>query len=62
MDFMWFAYPLVSALVLIIIDLTLWQWVDPRHVRWKMAVRLGLFLLFSMALLDAGLRDRKSVV
>lgn len=55
MDFMWFAYPLVSALVLIIIDLTLWQWVDPRYVRWKMAVRLGLFLLFSMALLDAGL-------
>jgi small-conductance mechanosensitive channel/CRP-like cAMP-binding protein len=55
MEFMWFAYPLVSALVLIVIDLTLWQWVDPRHVRWKMVVRLGLFLLFSMALLDAGL-------
>jgi hypothetical protein len=24
----------------LIIDLTLWQWVDPRHLRWKMVVRL----------------------
>jgi small-conductance mechanosensitive channel len=55
MDSLWFAYPLVTAAVFMVIDLALWQWVDPRHLRWKMVIRLGLFILFSMALLDGGL-------
>ncbi|MDB5983374.1 MAG: Cyclic nucleotide-regulated small mechanosensitive ion channel [Pseudomonas sp.] len=55
MESMGFAYPLASAVLLLIVDMTFWQWVDPRHLRWKMVVRLGLFMLFSMALLDAGM-------
>jgi small-conductance mechanosensitive channel len=55
MDSFWFAYPLATAVLFMAIDLALWQWVDPRHLRWKMVVRLGLFILFSMALLDGGL-------
>ncbi|MDB5982412.1 MAG: hypothetical protein JWQ69_3427 [Pseudomonas sp.] len=55
MDSSWFAYPLATAAVFVVMDLTLWQWVDPRHLRWKMVIRLGLFVLFSMALLAGGL-------
>ncbi|MFY1663781.1 mechanosensitive ion channel domain-containing protein [Pseudomonas sp. Pseu.R1] len=55
MDHLWFAYPLLSASVLLIIDLVLWQWMHPRFLRRKLACRLVLFLLFSMALLDGGL-------
>jgi small-conductance mechanosensitive channel len=55
MDSLWFAYPLATAAVFMVIDLGLWQWVDPRHLRWKMVIRLGLFVLFSMALMDGGL-------
>jgi small-conductance mechanosensitive channel len=54
MDSLWFAYPLTTAAVFMLIDLALWQWVDPRHLRWKMVIRLGLFVLFSMALLNGG--------
>ena len=55
MDHLWFAYPLFSASVLLIIDLVLWQWIHPRMLRRKLACRLVLFVLFSMALLDGGL-------
>jgi len=55
MGFVGFAYPLISALLLMVIDLTLWQWIEPRWLRWKIVARVCLFLLFSMALLDAGL-------
>ncbi|MFK3973724.1 mechanosensitive ion channel domain-containing protein [Pseudomonas sp. NPDC087358] len=55
MDHLWFAYPLLSAAVLMIIDLLLWQWMHPRLLRRKLACRLVLFVLFSMALLDGGL-------
>ncbi|NBB09745.1 mechanosensitive ion channel domain-containing protein [Pseudomonas sp. SLFW] len=55
MDHLWFAYPLISASVLLIIDLVLWQWLHPRFLRRKLACRLALFVLFSMALLDGGL-------
>ncbi|WP_397448912.1 mechanosensitive ion channel domain-containing protein [Pseudomonas sp. NA-150] len=50
-----FAFPLASAVLFVIIDLTLWQWVDARHLRWKMLVRLVLFALFSASLMDGGL-------
>lgn len=55
MDHLWFAYPLISASVLLVIDLTLWQWLHPRWLRRKMLCRLVLFILFSMALLNGGL-------
>jgi small-conductance mechanosensitive channel len=55
MDHLWFAYPLLSASVLLVIDLVLWQWLHPRLLRRKLACRLVLFVLFSMALLDGGL-------
>ncbi len=55
MEHTWFAYPLISAALLLVIDLVLWQWIDPKLLRRKMLCRLVLFLLFSMALLDGGL-------
>jgi small-conductance mechanosensitive channel/CRP-like cAMP-binding protein len=55
MDHLWFAYPLISAAVLLILDLVLWQWLHARLLRRKLAIRLVLFVLFSMALLDGGL-------
>ncbi|MDB6049454.1 MAG: mscS 3 [Pseudomonas sp.] len=55
MDSLWFAYPLASASLFLIIDLVFWQWVDPRYMRRKMVARLVLFVLFSMALLNGGL-------
>ena len=35
MDHLWFAYPLISAAVLLVIDLTLWQWLHPRWGLWS---------------------------
>jgi small-conductance mechanosensitive channel len=55
MDHLWFAYPLISAALLLVIDLVLWQWLHPRLLRRKLVCRLVLFVLFSMALLDGGL-------
>ncbi|WP_397448224.1 mechanosensitive ion channel domain-containing protein [Pseudomonas sp. NA-150] len=55
MESLRFAYPLASAALVLIIDLVVWQYVDPRHLRWKMVIRLCLFLLFSLALLDGDL-------
>ncbi|MEB0042278.1 MULTISPECIES: mechanosensitive ion channel family protein [unclassified Pseudomonas] len=55
MDSLWFAYPLASASLFLVIDMIVWQWVDPRFMRRKMVVRLVLFLLFSVALLNGGL-------
>jgi small-conductance mechanosensitive channel/CRP-like cAMP-binding protein len=55
MDHLWFAYPLVSASVLLIIDVVLWQWLPAKWLRRKLVCRLVLFVLFSMALLDGGL-------
>jgi small-conductance mechanosensitive channel/CRP-like cAMP-binding protein len=61
MDSPWLAFPLVSASLALIIDLTLWQWVDQRWLRRKMVVRLGLFLFFSTALMQAGLSPLSTV-
>lgn len=55
MESSWFAYPLASASLFLIIDLVVWQWVDPRFMRRKMIVRLVLFVLFSVVLLNSGL-------
>jgi small-conductance mechanosensitive channel len=50
-----FAFPLTSAALFMIIDMTVWQWVDQRYLRWKMLARLVLFSLFSASLMDGGL-------
>ena len=55
MDLPWVAYPLTSASLLLVVDLILWHSLDQRWLRWKIMVRLGLFLLFSMSLTNAGL-------
>lgn len=55
MDHLWFTYPLVSASVFLVIDLVLWQWINLKLRRRKLACRIVLFVLFSMALLDGGL-------
>jgi small-conductance mechanosensitive channel len=55
MDLPWVAYPLTSASLLLVVDLLLWHNLDPRWLRWKVLLRLGLFLVFSMCLTNAGL-------
>ncbi len=50
-----FSFPLFCALLLLIIDLTLWQWIEIKWFNWKVLIRLVLFFLFSLALMDAGL-------
>ena len=49
------SFPLICALLLLVIDLTLWQCIDRRGFRWKILIRLGLYLLFSLALAEARL-------
>jgi small-conductance mechanosensitive channel/CRP-like cAMP-binding protein len=61
MDSPWFAFPLISASLLLVIDLTLWQWLDQRWLRWKIVLRLVLFVLFSMALMQGGLSPLKTI-
>lgn len=51
----WFAYPFACAGLLIGIDLLLWNGLDSRYLRWKITLRLLLFFLFSIALVDGGL-------
>ena len=51
----WFAYPFACAGLLICIDLLFWNGLDTRHIRWKIMLRIALFFLFSVALVDAGL-------
>ncbi|TCL05892.1 mechanosensitive ion channel domain-containing protein [Sodalis ligni] len=50
-----FSFPLLCALLLLAIDLTLWQWIANKWFRWKVLIRLGLYFLFSLALMNAGL-------
>ena len=49
------AHPLISAVLLLVIDLLAWQLVDERHKPWKIAARLGIFLLYSLLIFEAGL-------
>jgi small-conductance mechanosensitive channel len=55
MDAPWIAFPFITASLILLADLTLWQWINPRWLRWKIVGRLVLFLLFSKVLLEAGL-------
>jgi len=56
-----FSFPLVCALLLMVIDLTLWQWIELKWFRWKVLIRLGLYFLFSLALMNAGLSPLSSI-
>ncbi len=55
MSLLGFSFPLICALLLLAVDLTLWQWVEMTWFRWKVLIRLGLYFLFSLALMNAGL-------
>lgn len=55
MAFVQFSHPLICASVFLVIDLALWRLIDLHHPHWKIAIRSALFLLYSAALLDAGL-------
>lgn len=55
MDPLWFSYPLATAVVLVVLDVLAWQWLPAHWPRRKTLIRLGAFVLFSMALLDGGL-------
>ncbi|UVL00335.1 mechanosensitive ion channel domain-containing protein [Pseudomonas sp. B21-048] len=48
-------HPLLSALILILIDLGLWRLVTANGSNWKLAVRLVIFSLFSVLLFNEGL-------
>jgi small-conductance mechanosensitive channel len=48
-------HPLISALVLILIDLGLWRLISANGSNWKLVVRLVIFALFSVLLFNEGL-------
>ncbi|MBB3239358.1 small-conductance mechanosensitive channel/CRP-like cAMP-binding protein [Pseudomonas sp. Tn43] len=48
-------HPLLSALLLILIDLVLWRLIAASGSNWKLAVRLVIFSLFSVLLFNEGL-------
>ncbi|MEK1835665.1 mechanosensitive ion channel domain-containing protein [Pseudomonas sp. NPDC089918] len=48
-------HPLLSALILILIDLGLWRLITASGSNWKLVVRLVIFALFSMLLFNEGL-------
>src|SRR5471030_1567512 len=48
-------YPLLIALVLILIDLGLWRLISTNGSNWKLVVRLVIFSLFSVLLFNEGL-------
>ncbi|QXH46853.1 mechanosensitive ion channel [Pseudomonas xanthosomatis] len=49
------SYPLLLGFFLIFLDLLLWQLIPLERRAWRIASRLGIFLLFSALLLAAGL-------
>lgn len=61
MNFLGISLPLICALLLLVIDLTLWQSIDRRWFRWKILIRLSLYLLFSLALAAARLSPLAAV-
>ncbi|MGB5828450.1 MAG: mechanosensitive ion channel domain-containing protein [Pseudomonas mandelii] len=48
-------HPLISALVLILIDLGLWRLISANGSNWKLVVRLVIFALFSILLFNEGM-------
>ena len=48
-------HPLLIALCLILVDLLLWRLISAGGSQWKLAVRLGIFALFSVLLFNEGL-------
>ncbi|WP_194792219.1 mechanosensitive ion channel family protein [Pseudomonas sp. UFMG81] len=49
------SYPLLLGILLIFLDLLLWQLIPLHHHVWRIASRLLIFLLFSAVLLTAGM-------
>lgn len=48
-------HPLLSALILILIDLVLWRLITASSSSWKLAARVVIFALFSVLLFNEGL-------
>ncbi|AWM93320.1 mechanosensitive ion channel protein MscS [Pseudomonas sp. 31-12] len=48
-------HPLISALVLVLIDLGLWRLISANGSNWKLVVRLVIFALFSVLLFNEGM-------
>lgn len=48
-------HPLLSALILILIDLVLWRLITASSSNWKLAARVVIFALFSVLLFNEGL-------
>jgi len=55
MDFLKIPHPLFWTAAILVSDLTLWRLISATRSHWKTAIRSALFLLFSAALLGAGL-------
>ncbi|WPN59850.1 mechanosensitive ion channel domain-containing protein [Pseudomonas sp. P9_31] len=53
-------HPLISALILILIDLGLWRLITASGSNWKLAVRVVIFALFSMLLFNEGMNPMET--
>ncbi|UVM52369.1 mechanosensitive ion channel [Pseudomonas sp. B21-015] len=53
-------HPLISALILILIDLGLWRLIAASGSNWKLAVRVVIFALFSMLLFNEGMNPMET--
>lgn len=49
------SYPLICSMILVLLDLLSWNLVPYQHRLQKVAVRLALFLLYSVVIISAGL-------
>lgn len=48
-------HPLVFGVVLLLLDLLAWRFIPAEHRTWRVCSRLGLFLLYSAVIMDAGM-------
>lgn len=55
MDFLKLSHPLIWTVAFLVADLVLWRLIPDARSHWKTAIRSSLFVLFSAALLGAGL-------
>ncbi|MDR9749993.1 mechanosensitive ion channel family protein [Pseudomonas sp. SZMC_28357] len=53
-------HPLLSAMVLILIDMVLWRLLSASGNRWKLAARVGIFGLYSVLLFNEGLNPMQA--
>ena len=61
MDFLKLPHPLFWTAAILVADIIIWRLIAQTHSHWKTAIRSALFLLFSAALLGAGLTPLNTV-